>query len=220
MNCIVPFEKNIDFKTNIAEITSISLEHEITVNEKSLLGNFIISGEYKSHEVSVNTEKFNYTLPFDVTFPDNLDGSSVNFNVEDFTYEIKKPNTLNIKIEFSVVGEEIKKEIVEEPIVEEQPSEELKQEEQRAVEDVVEVENNQDEPLRENNVLEENKNNIIDMATTSSDNYITYHIHMVKETDSLETIVKTYGVSESDLAEYNNIKNLTVGDKLIIPADE
>lgn len=220
MNCIVPFEKNIEFKTNIAEITSISLEHEITVNEKSLLGNFIISGEYKSHEVSVNTEKFNYTLPFDVAFPDNLDGSSVNFNVEDFTYEIKKPNILSIKIEFSVVGDEIKKEVVEKPTVEKYEVDNENQEEQRTIKENDEIKSSPDEPSREDNVLEENKSNIINMATTSSDNYITYHIHMVKETDSLDTIINNYGVSESDLAEYNNVKNLTVGDKLIIPADE
>ena len=33
MNCIIPFTKDIKFKTNICEILSISLEHEYTVND-------------------------------------------------------------------------------------------------------------------------------------------------------------------------------------------
>ena len=32
MNLIIPFTKDIKFTSNISEITSISLEHEFTVN--------------------------------------------------------------------------------------------------------------------------------------------------------------------------------------------
>ena len=44
----------------LKEICSISLEHEITQNESEVLGNFLISGEYKIHELSLNKEKFNF----------------------------------------------------------------------------------------------------------------------------------------------------------------
>ena len=46
MNCIIPFTKDIKFKTNIAEILSISLEHDFTANPEEVLGNFTISGDY------------------------------------------------------------------------------------------------------------------------------------------------------------------------------
>ena len=62
MNCIIPFTKDIKFKTNIAEILSISLEHDFTANPEEVLGNFIISGDYKTHEVSVNKEHFELSL--------------------------------------------------------------------------------------------------------------------------------------------------------------
>ena len=42
MNCIIPFTKDIKFKTNIAEILSISLEHDFTANPEEVLGNFIM----------------------------------------------------------------------------------------------------------------------------------------------------------------------------------
>ena len=47
MNLIIPFEKVVKFDTPVSEISSISLEHEITKNEKEVLGNFIIKGTYK-----------------------------------------------------------------------------------------------------------------------------------------------------------------------------
>ena len=64
MNCKIPFTKDIDFEKKVSEITSISLEHETKVEEDTLKGNFIVSGDFKSHEVSVNKEPFSYILPF------------------------------------------------------------------------------------------------------------------------------------------------------------
>ena len=46
MNCIIPYTKEIPFNSKIKEITSISLEHEMNINEGEILGNFIVSGEY------------------------------------------------------------------------------------------------------------------------------------------------------------------------------
>ena len=54
MKKIIPFKKNIIFKTNLAEIVSISLEHEIKKEDMEVKGNFIISGSYKISESSVN----------------------------------------------------------------------------------------------------------------------------------------------------------------------
>ena len=51
MNTKIPFTKDILFEKKVSEITSISLEHEIKVEESTLKGNFIVSGDYKSHEV-------------------------------------------------------------------------------------------------------------------------------------------------------------------------
>ncbi len=58
MNLIIPFTKDIKFTSNISEITIISLKHEFTVNNDEILGNFIVSGDYKTHELSVNKEHF------------------------------------------------------------------------------------------------------------------------------------------------------------------
>ena len=67
MRQVIPFTKDIFFEKKVCEITSISLEHEITTEDGLLKGNFIISGDFKSHEVSVNKEVFSYILPFEIT---------------------------------------------------------------------------------------------------------------------------------------------------------
>ena len=64
MKLNIPFEKTIKFDTNICEICSISLEHEITKNEDSILGNFIFEGTYKENELSINESPFNFIVPF------------------------------------------------------------------------------------------------------------------------------------------------------------
>ena len=71
MNCIIPYTKEIPFNSKIKEITSISLEHEMSINEGEILGNFIISGEYKAHELSVNKESFEHVLPFSIDLTEN-----------------------------------------------------------------------------------------------------------------------------------------------------
>ena len=122
MNCIIPFTKNIKFNTNISEIVSISLENEYTVNDNEILGNFIVSGDYKSHEVSVNKEHFEQVLPFSVNLTTRIDTESVDFAIEDFTYEIIDNDTLKVNIEYSINAIEAREEDVFEPVAEESVS--------------------------------------------------------------------------------------------------
>lgn len=109
MDFVIPYTKEITFKTKIAEIFSISLEHEMDINDNEILGNFIISGEYKTHELSVNKEPFEYTLPFSIDIAENIDKETIAFEITDFTYEIIKNDTLKVIIEISLKGTEIKK---------------------------------------------------------------------------------------------------------------
>ena len=45
MKNIIPFKKDVIFKTNISEVTSISLENTLVVEEDTIKGDFIVSGE-------------------------------------------------------------------------------------------------------------------------------------------------------------------------------
>ena len=89
MKQIVPFKKDLLFKTKVSEITSISLEREIDTSEAGIItGVFHITGDYKMNEGSINRDNFSFDLPFDITLDPRYDMSSVKADIEDFYYDI------------------------------------------------------------------------------------------------------------------------------------
>lgn len=233
MNCIIPFTKDIKFKTSISEILSISLEHEYTVNESEILGNFIVSGEYKSHEVSINKEHFEYVLPFSVNIAKKIDRESVDFAIEDFTYEIIDKDTLKVNIEYSVNANEIKE---EEPIFErvedndvpfEEILDQIDEEINENRHEEVSPQKSQDETIKSeeqnlsdnerDEISEEDKTELIDSVNIQEESFVTYQIHIMKETDTIESVCTKYNTTQNILSEYNDLSTLTIGDKLIIP---
>ncbi len=233
MNSAYPYTKDIKFDTKIAEISSISLEHELNIEDTEINGNFIVEGEYKSHEISVNKESFSYKLPFSVDVTDNIDKSTIDFEITDFTYEVIDENTLRVNIEFFINAQEI--EIIEESEEEEEkPREDLstlfikeedleeKETEKKVIEEqeeVIEDKEEDKEPIQEERLDKESENIIMDGAKTKEVEFTTYNIHIVKETDTIDSICTSYNTDVNYLKEYNNLDDLKIGDKLIIPVD-
>ena len=223
MNCIIPFTKDIKFKSNIAEILSISLEHDYTANPEEILGNFIVSGDFKSHEVSINKEHFEYVLPFSVNLTTKIDTDSVDFEIEDFTYDVIDNDTLRVNIEYSINADEVKEEIFE-PTTEESLDnllDEIEDERKSTVEEeekTIEIEPKKSKNDKEDDRLnEDTQNTILNSINETEDNYVTYNIHIMQESDTLESICLKYNTSQSILSEYNDLSTLTMGDKIIIP---
>ena len=107
MNITIPFSKEILFKSKIAEITSISLEHDVSINEKELLGDFIVSGDYKNLDVNVDTNPFSHIVPFSVELDSDIDLETLKYEIEDFSYEIKDEDILLVNILFHVSADKI-----------------------------------------------------------------------------------------------------------------
>ena len=211
MNCIIPFTKDIKFNTSICEIVSISLEHEYTANPEEILGNFIVSGEYKAHEVSVNKEKFEHVLPFSVNLTTKIDPDSVDFAIEDFTYELVDKDTLRVNIEYSINAlEEKKEEIFEEVEDDRETFEEILDN----IDEEVEEESKRNEEEKHEDLLEQNT---ILESISEEDAFVTYNIHIMSDTDTLESICTKYNTTQSILGEYNDLNTIAIGDKLIIP---
>ncbi len=113
MKMSIPYEKEIVFNTKIAEITSISLEYEANVLDEDIEGEFIVSGDYKIHELSVNKEPFKYRIPFSVSLTDDIIRDSIKYDINNFTYDVIDDDTLKVNIELGVTYEMVKeKEIV------------------------------------------------------------------------------------------------------------
>ena len=63
----------------------------------------------------------------------------------------------------------------------------------------------------------EEENTILNNIKMDDEKYVTYYIHEMKETDTIDTICVKYNTQKSTLEKYNDINNLTSGDKIIIP---
>ena len=220
MNCKIPLTKDIDFEKKVSEITSISLEHETKVEEGVLKGNFIVSGDFKSHEVSVNKEPFSYILPFEIDLADDVDPNTIEFMIEDFTYEIIDQSILRVNIDFNVIAslKEKEEEEEEEPLFQDvnnaflEPVDIL-EEDDRSIKEMKIEENKKEEEEEER----ESEDTIISNMKGETNEYATYHIHMISDGESVETICTMYNSNLNILQDYNDLANITPGDKLIIP---
>ena len=97
-------EKELLFKNNIKDITSISIDCDYKVVDKDVLGNFIISGEYKVHEISLNKEKFNFKIPFKYELESDIDLDTVKVDITNFLYDYNK-DELMVDIEYDINGD-------------------------------------------------------------------------------------------------------------------
>ncbi len=214
MDFIIPYTKEITFDTKIAQVDSISLEHEMNINDSEILGNFIVTGEYKTHELSANKESFEHTIPFSIDIPDNIDKDTIDFEITDFTYEIEKDNILKVIIEVNLKAKELKTE--ERDIIEEQLEKEEEIFESPEKIDTEIIDEIEEIPIKENREEQIQPNN----QETKDDEYITYHVHIYKENENLEDVCKKYNSNLNILKDYNDITNLKTNDKLIIPEED
>lgn len=234
MKKIVPFRKEISFKTNVSEITSISLEHDLHLEESEIRGNFTLSGEYKMNDTSVNVEGFHYDLPFQIALDEKYILDSVVCDIDDFYYEIVNDNILSISIDVLIDKLEEKplmetRECIESddvlPTVEKESTERLEKEEsvEEVFEEKREIQTERDrkmdiqEALSVESTVPEVKS-IFDSFDDKMENYASYKVYIVREEDTIESILVKYTIAREELEKYNNLKEIKIGDKLIIPS--
>lgn len=228
MKQIIPFKKELLFKTKVSEITSISLERDIEVTEdKVVSGVFHITGDYKMNEGSISREDFSFDLPFDITLDPRYDISTVNADIEDFYYDIINEDTLKVNIDLFIEAEYLPEEPSKEEPEETPNEEELKEEDLRTQEEPEETnkiqdtkeEEKQQKVTSEEEVREEPVNIGTDLFSNldSTETYTTYYVYIVKEEDTIEKILTKYEISKEDFESYNDINNIKPGEKVIIP---
>ena len=237
MRQIVPFKKELPFKTKVSDITSISLERDIDIsNEGIVSGIFHITGDYKMNEGSVNRENFSFDLPFDISLDPRYDTNTVKADIEDFYYDIINDDTLKVSIDLFVEAEYLP-EPVEEKIIEipeeikiEDEKDEVEEKDKNTVEEYNEDrgEDNSVEIDIDNTNINVNNNtsenvNSSDITTDlfsnldNSETYATYYVYMVKEEDSIDKILTKYGITKEEFEDYNDVTEIKPGDKVIIP---
>lgn len=218
MNEVFTLEREFLFKTNIYEITSISVEQNYDIDESIIKGDFIISGSYRLHEISINKEDFIFKIPFKHELKSNINLDTIKLDINDFTYNFNNQDELEVHIEYIITAQESIKVFDDEEKLEEFLNTENY--------DIVDLREEIPNEIKMPTITEEkpinediNKDMIIN-SINDEDEYVLYHVHTVTINDSIESITKKYNISINTLKEYNNIENLELNMKLIIPNEE
>lgn len=223
-------ERDFLFKDSIFEITSISVEHDEDINGSNLEGDFIISGDYRLHEISINKEDFSFKLPFTHEIRSNINLDTVNLEITDFTYELNNNDELHVHIEYIVSGEQSLIEFADEKDLDEFLNKtdaevvDLTEDEPRfkevSKEEVLDIPvEDKKEEVKEEKPSEISTNNIIG-SINADETYVKYHVHTVMQNDTLEGILDKYKITLTDLKKYNTFEALEVNMKLVIPENE
>lgn len=226
MKKIVSFKKDLLFKTKVSEITSISLEHKIISTSDDLVsGEFLINGEYKMTEGSINREKYDFNLPFDIALNSKYDTSTLKVDIDNFDYEIVNNELLNVSIDLLIEAEEKEevREEKEEPKIIDNDDREIELEKNIVKDNII----NEDNSIVENNpIINEENININNNINTNNlfnvegnETYKTYYVYVVKEEDTIDKILDKYKITKEDLELYNDITNIKPLDKIIIPTN-
>ena len=208
MNEIVSFTKEIEFNTNIDKIESISIEHTLNLDNDSIIkGDLIVSGTYKITPVTQIDTPFSYKVPVDIVIDSKYDLSNMTIDIDNFTYDVIDNK---LKINVDLILDNLTKKEDEDEIID---VNDLFLEKEEEKELNVPVYN--DEKAEDNKIVEES---LFESLDSSNETYSTYSVCIINEQDSIDTIMEKYKVSRKDLEEYNNLNDLKIGTKLIIPS--
>ena len=252
MQQIIPFNKELEFKTMVTKITGISLEHTLRLEDDyTIKGDLLIDGTYSRTEASSIEEPFNYKLPIEISIDEKYNTKKITIDIDDFNYEIIDNEKLSIKVDLLIDNLEEKEEIEEisnfeiydeiaspNDIVynrEENDDDNLFLETELKKDLSIEEENEgvispklepdeekentiyQKEESIINNTVSNGVESIFSAFSNTEETYKTYCVYIVRENDTIETILSKYKISKETLEEYNNLSDIKLGSKVIIP---
>ena len=204
----VTFDKSIEFPTMIGEISEISLDQELKfTDESSVEGHLLLTGKYKMTEASRLEENFSYKIPCEIALTEKVDLNTINIEISDFYYEIENENTLICHIELLVEGLEL---LEEEPILERECDGDKIEEKEIEIPIIEEKEEIIEKPV-------ETINSLFSNLDDENDKYGTFIVYMVRQDETINSIIEKYHTTVEELEKYNELKEINIGTKLIIP---
>lgn len=223
MNKIIPFTKVITLNEEFDEIKKIALDNLLKLDDPyTIKGDLVIYGSYLKEEEEV---EFKNNIPVEIAIDSKYDTSKCVIDIEDFYYEIINNQNLRIKIELNLDDlyyKEVKEEVNE--LVLEDNRNEVDSLEKDILKDLDLLQNDivNEKNIEKKEVLENEHSFNEKMEKVLNDKeqpeYSLYRIYMVNDGDTLESILEKYKVTKDDLIPFNDLDNIKVGTKLIIPS--
>lgn len=219
MKKIVPFTKELVFKNGISEITSIALDNTLKLDKNLVTGEFIISGTYKMIGGDLE-EEFKYNIPSFVTIDTKYDTTNCQVSIDDFSYEIINEEKLRVNISLMLDDLDIKEDEIEEIKVDNRVDKEYLMLDNNINDNIDVISSKNENDTNINNINVNNTKKIEKELFTPDDTleYSIYRVYTMKDDDILEYIYEKYNVNKEILAMYNDLDNLKVGSKIIIPS--
>ena len=73
---------------------------------------------------------------------------------------------------------------------------------------------------QEENNLKEETPSLFSSLRDDEDTFATYSVYILRQDETLQTIIDKYKVTKEDLEDYNDLSTITIGSKIIIPLHE
>lgn len=238
MKKVISFDKTLEFKTMVGEVTSISIDPQLDFSEDgSVSGELIIVGKYKLTSASRLEDDFSFQVPVEIVLTENLEEDTREVRLDDFRYDLLD-DALVCHIDLLIEGvEKIEEDVREQEVDVDSSSELINRDEAlenttdnfldpAVVEEQVIVSNNQEKSMQQMNVEQELEKNVEQQENVTSlfssfkdsdETFATYSVYIVRENDTVESIMKQYQVNRENLEEYNDLSSIAVGSKIIIP---
>ena len=223
MNQKIEFKKDCMLKTYVSSITDISLTHDYKILDDTIEGYFDVTGSYKVTMSSVETESFMFTIPFTIALSSLIDKDTIDLKLSDFNYSVEK-DVLHLKMFLDMDYQEIEiKEDTEDneeidnminDLMDKESTTDIKSPSEFHNEVMLDNVIDSKEEVKEK-VSEKNFNTIFNEVKES--NFSKYKVYIMRSEDTLESILVKYNVTMEEIKEYNDIDNINIGSKIVIP---
>lgn len=225
MNQKIEFKKDCMLKTYVSSITDISLTHDYKILDDTIEGYFDVTGSYKVTMSSVETENFMFTIPFTIALSSLIDKDTIDLKLSDFNYSVEK-DVLHLKmfLDMDYQEIEIKEDIKDNEEIDNMINDLIDKDSTTDIKSPSEFHNevmldnvldSKEEVSSKENVSEKNFNTIFNEVKES--NFSKYKVYIMRSEDTLESILVKYNVTMDEIKEYNDIDNINIGSKIVIP---
>lgn len=225
MNQKIEFKKDCMLKTYVSSITDISLTHDYKILDDTIEGYFDVTGSYKVTMSSVETESFMFTIPFTIALSSLIDKDTIDLKLSDFNYSVEK-DVLHLKmfLDMDYQEIEIKEDIEDNEEIDNMINDLMDKESTTDIKSPSEFHNevmldnvldSKEEVSTKEKVSEKNFNTIFNEVKES--NFSKYKVYIMRSEDTLESILVKYNVTMDEIKEYNDIDNINIGSKIVIP---
>lgn len=225
MNQKIEFKKDCMLKTYVSSITDISLTHDYKILDDTIEGYFDVTGSYKVTMSSVETESFMFTIPFTIALSSLIDKDTIDLKLSDFNYSVEK-DVLHLKmfLDMDYQEIEIKEDTEDNEEIDNMINDLMDKESTTNIKSPSEFHNevmldnvidSKEEVSTKQKVSEKNFNTIFNEVKES--NFSKYKVYIMRSEDTLESILVKYNVTMDEIKEYNDIDNINIGSKIVIP---